>query len=157
MDCCSCREWWYFALNANLYEIREQRKCWTWDFLLHRARDAVFYTDRYFNKLKGGVLSADDKVSGLLAQHFFLDVFVRLVLIQHFMQPRLSSRLCIAEAGFELLILLLLLPQSWHYRREPPHLAKNILSQVEETTESLKMQSTLLEVHFHRLVSGSVE
>ena len=61
MDCCSCREWWYFALNANLYEIREQRKCWTWDFLLHRARDAVFYTDRYFNKLKGGVLSADDK------------------------------------------------------------------------------------------------
>lgn len=63
----NCREWWYFALNANLYEIREQRKCWTWDFLLHRARDAVFYTDRYFNKLKGGVLSADDKVSGLLA------------------------------------------------------------------------------------------
>ncbi|EDL29728.1 mCG140286, isoform CRA_b [Mus musculus] len=57
----NCREWWYFALNANLYEIREQRKCWTWDFLLHRARDAVFYTDRYFNKLKGGVLSADDK------------------------------------------------------------------------------------------------
>ncbi|EDL81065.1 vacuolar protein sorting 13D (yeast) (predicted), isoform CRA_b [Rattus norvegicus] len=57
----NCREWWYFALNANLYEIREQRKCCTWDFLLHRARDAVFYTDRYFNKLKGGVLSADDK------------------------------------------------------------------------------------------------
>ncbi|XP_012887376.1 PREDICTED: vacuolar protein sorting-associated protein 13D [Dipodomys ordii] len=57
----NCREWWYFALNANLYEIREQRKRCTWDFLLHRARDAVFYTDKYFNKLKGGVLSADDK------------------------------------------------------------------------------------------------
>ncbi|XP_027253957.1 vacuolar protein sorting-associated protein 13D isoform X7 [Cricetulus griseus] len=57
----NCREWWYFALNANLYEIREQRKCWTWDFLLHRARDAVFYTERYFNKLKGGMLSADEK------------------------------------------------------------------------------------------------
>uniref|UniRef100_A0A8C5KMK6 Vacuolar protein sorting 13D n=1 Tax=Jaculus jaculus TaxID=51337 RepID=A0A8C5KMK6_JACJA len=57
----NCREWWYFALNANLYEIREQRKCCTWDFLLHRARDAVFYTDKYFHKLKGGLLSADDK------------------------------------------------------------------------------------------------
>ncbi|MEJ1272417.1 vacuolar protein sorting 13D [Cricetulus griseus] len=58
----NCRGWWYFALNANLYEIREQRKCWTWDFLLHRARDAVFYTERYFNKLKGGMLSADEKL-----------------------------------------------------------------------------------------------
>ncbi|XP_073937433.1 intermembrane lipid transfer protein VPS13D isoform X8 [Castor canadensis] len=57
----NCREWWYFALDANLYEIREQRKHCTWDFLLHRARDAVFYTDKYFSKLKAGVLSADDK------------------------------------------------------------------------------------------------
>lgn len=57
----NCREWWYFALNANLNAIREQRKRCTWDFLLHRARDAVFYTDRYFRKLKGGLLSADDK------------------------------------------------------------------------------------------------
>lgn len=54
-------------MDANLYEIREQRKHCTWDFLLHRARDAVFYTDKYFSKLKAGVLSADDKVSGLLA------------------------------------------------------------------------------------------
>ncbi|KAM7098123.1 intermembrane lipid transfer protein VPS13D isoform 5-T6 [Molossus nigricans] len=57
----NCREWWYFALNANLHAIREQRKRCTWDFLLHRARDAVTYTDRYFSKLKGGLLSADDK------------------------------------------------------------------------------------------------
>ncbi|XP_058408923.1 intermembrane lipid transfer protein VPS13D isoform X7 [Diceros bicornis minor] len=57
----NCREWWYFALNANLSEIREQRKRCTWDFLLHRARDAVSYTDKYFSKLKGGLLSADDK------------------------------------------------------------------------------------------------
>lgn len=63
----SCREWWYFALNANLHAIREQRKRCTWDFVLHRARDAVTYTDRYFSKLKGGLLSADDKVSGLLS------------------------------------------------------------------------------------------
>ncbi|XP_006885807.1 PREDICTED: vacuolar protein sorting-associated protein 13D [Elephantulus edwardii] len=57
----NCREWWYFALNANLYEIREQRKCCTWDFLLHRARDAVSYTDKYFSKLKGTLLSLEDK------------------------------------------------------------------------------------------------
>ncbi|XP_045426585.1 vacuolar protein sorting-associated protein 13D isoform X9 [Pipistrellus kuhlii] len=57
----NCREWWYFALDANLHEIREQRKRCTWDFLLHRARDNVSYTDKYFSKLKGGVLSADDK------------------------------------------------------------------------------------------------
>lgn len=57
----NCREWWYFALNANLHEIREQRKRYTWDFLSHRARDAVSYTDKYFSKLKGGLLSVDDK------------------------------------------------------------------------------------------------
>ncbi|XP_057355729.1 intermembrane lipid transfer protein VPS13D isoform X7 [Manis pentadactyla] len=57
----NCREWWYFALNANLNEIREQRKRCTWDFLLHRARDAVSYTDKYFSKLKGVLMSADDK------------------------------------------------------------------------------------------------
>ncbi|XP_004411222.1 PREDICTED: vacuolar protein sorting-associated protein 13D [Odobenus rosmarus divergens] len=57
----SCREWWYFALNANLNEIREERKRCTWDFLLHRARDAVSYTDKYFSKLKGGLLHADDR------------------------------------------------------------------------------------------------
>lgn len=62
MKCFSCREWWYFALNANLHEIREQRKRCTWGFLLGRARDAVSYTDKYFTTLRGGLLSADDKV-----------------------------------------------------------------------------------------------
>lgn len=57
----NCREWWYFALNANLHEIREQRKRCTWGFLLGRARDAVSYTDKYFTMLRGGLLSADDK------------------------------------------------------------------------------------------------
>ncbi|XP_066231199.1 intermembrane lipid transfer protein VPS13D isoform X2 [Saccopteryx leptura] len=57
----NCREWWYFALNANLHEIREQRRRYTWDFLSHRARDAVSYTDKYFNKLKGSLLSLDDR------------------------------------------------------------------------------------------------
>uniref|UniRef100_A0A6I8NRD1 Vacuolar protein sorting 13 homolog D n=1 Tax=Ornithorhynchus anatinus TaxID=9258 RepID=A0A6I8NRD1_ORNAN len=57
----NCREWWYFALNANMSEIREQREHSTWDFVLHRAHDAVFYTERYFNKLKGIPLSADEE------------------------------------------------------------------------------------------------
>ncbi|XP_055275585.1 intermembrane lipid transfer protein VPS13D isoform X1 [Moschus berezovskii] len=57
----NCREWWYFALNANLHEIREQRKRCTWGFLLGRARDAVSYTDKYFTTLRGGLLSAEDK------------------------------------------------------------------------------------------------
>ncbi|XP_029801769.1 vacuolar protein sorting-associated protein 13D [Suricata suricatta] len=57
----NCREWWYFALNANLTEIREARRRCTWDFALHRAHDAVSYTDKYFSVLKGGLLPADDK------------------------------------------------------------------------------------------------
>uniref|UniRef100_A0A8C3CX35 Vacuolar protein sorting 13 homolog D n=1 Tax=Cairina moschata TaxID=8855 RepID=A0A8C3CX35_CAIMO len=52
-----CREWWIFALNANLSEIREQRRRSTWEFALHRARDAVSYTDMYYSKLKGEPLS----------------------------------------------------------------------------------------------------
>uniref|UniRef100_A0A493TDW8 Vacuolar protein sorting 13 homolog D n=1 Tax=Anas platyrhynchos platyrhynchos TaxID=8840 RepID=A0A493TDW8_ANAPP len=52
-----CREWWIFALNANLSEIREQRQRSSWEFALHRARDAVSYTDMYYSKLKGEPLS----------------------------------------------------------------------------------------------------
>uniref|UniRef100_A0A8C2SZ41 Vacuolar protein sorting 13 homolog D n=1 Tax=Coturnix japonica TaxID=93934 RepID=A0A8C2SZ41_COTJA len=54
----NCREWWIFALNANLSEIREQRRRSTWEFVLHRAQDAVSYTDLYYCKLKGEPLSA---------------------------------------------------------------------------------------------------
>nr|XP_021397725.1 vacuolar protein sorting-associated protein 13D isoform X2 [Lonchura striata domestica] len=57
----NCREWWIFALNANLSEIREQRQRSTWAFALHRARDAVSYTDMYYSKLKGEPLSAADQ------------------------------------------------------------------------------------------------
>ncbi|XP_059722821.1 intermembrane lipid transfer protein VPS13D isoform X2 [Haemorhous mexicanus] len=57
----NCREWWIFALNANLWEIREQRQRSTWAFALHRARDAVSYTDMYYSKLKGEPLSAADQ------------------------------------------------------------------------------------------------
>uniref|UniRef100_A0A8C3LM71 Vacuolar protein sorting 13 homolog D n=1 Tax=Chrysolophus pictus TaxID=9089 RepID=A0A8C3LM71_CHRPC len=54
----NCREWWIFALNANLSEIREQRQRSTWEFVLHRAQDAVSYTDLYYCKLKGELLTA---------------------------------------------------------------------------------------------------
>uniref|UniRef100_UPI00398EEC11 intermembrane lipid transfer protein VPS13D isoform X3 n=1 Tax=Pristiophorus japonicus TaxID=55135 RepID=UPI00398EEC11 len=47
------REWWNFALNANLAEIREQRRRLNWTFVLQRAKDAVFYTEKYHQKLKG--------------------------------------------------------------------------------------------------------
>ncbi|XP_029434245.1 vacuolar protein sorting-associated protein 13D isoform X2 [Rhinatrema bivittatum] len=57
----NCREWWNFALNANLSVIREQRRRLTWEFALHRARDAVFYVDQYYSKLKGTPLSNEEE------------------------------------------------------------------------------------------------
>ncbi|XP_069096842.1 intermembrane lipid transfer protein VPS13D isoform X1 [Pleurodeles waltl] len=57
----NCREWWNFALNSNLSRIREQRRSMTWEFVLHRAHDAVFYTNMYYNKLMGAQLSAEEK------------------------------------------------------------------------------------------------
>ncbi|XP_078095171.1 intermembrane lipid transfer protein VPS13D isoform X4 [Mustelus asterias] len=55
------REWWNFALNANLAEIREQRRRLNWMFLLQRARDAVLYTEKYHHKLKGSLNSFEDE------------------------------------------------------------------------------------------------
>ncbi|XP_077168382.1 intermembrane lipid transfer protein VPS13D isoform X2 [Paroedura picta] len=57
----NCREWWLFALNANVAEIREQRERCSWDFALHRAQDAVLYTDLYYKKLKDEPLSAAEQ------------------------------------------------------------------------------------------------
>ncbi|XP_067166990.1 intermembrane lipid transfer protein VPS13D isoform X1 [Apteryx mantelli] len=61
----NCREWWIFALNANLSEIREQRQRSTWEFALHRAQDAVSYTDMYYSKLKGEQLSITEQAEML--------------------------------------------------------------------------------------------
>ncbi|XP_078281630.1 intermembrane lipid transfer protein VPS13D isoform X1 [Rhinoraja longicauda] len=55
------REWWNFALNANLAEIREQRMRLNWTFVLQRARDAVFYTEKYHQKLKGNLNSLEEE------------------------------------------------------------------------------------------------
>ncbi|XP_048417069.2 intermembrane lipid transfer protein VPS13D isoform X1 [Stegostoma tigrinum] len=55
------REWWNFALNANLAEIREQRKRLNWSYLLQRARDAVFYTETYHHKLQGSLNSFEEE------------------------------------------------------------------------------------------------
>ncbi|NWY00497.1 VP13D protein, partial [Nothoprocta ornata] len=57
----NCREWWIFALNANISEIREQRQRSSWEFALHRAQDAVAYTDMYYSKLKGEPLSTTEQ------------------------------------------------------------------------------------------------
>ncbi|KAM9299302.1 intermembrane lipid transfer protein VPS13D [Gastrophryne carolinensis] len=55
------KEWWIFALNTNLSEIREQRRRLSLEFLLHRARDAVYYCDKHYNRLKGILLSAEEE------------------------------------------------------------------------------------------------
>ncbi|XP_042334804.1 vacuolar protein sorting-associated protein 13D isoform X2 [Sceloporus undulatus] len=57
----NCREWWRFALDAHIAEIRDQRERSSWDFVLHRARDAVFYTDLYYKMLKEVELSEDEQ------------------------------------------------------------------------------------------------
>ncbi|CAF95657.1 unnamed protein product, partial [Tetraodon nigroviridis] len=59
--CCSCRLWWLFAIQANLSEIREQRQRGSWEFALHRARDAQTYTGLYFRRLKGIPLSPEEE------------------------------------------------------------------------------------------------
>ncbi|XP_044138116.1 LOW QUALITY PROTEIN: vacuolar protein sorting-associated protein 13D [Bufo gargarizans] len=55
----NCREWWLFALNANLSEIQKQRQRLRLEFLLHRAQDAVFYCEKHYNRLQGIQLSAE--------------------------------------------------------------------------------------------------
>ncbi|XP_073457286.1 intermembrane lipid transfer protein VPS13D-like [Aquarana catesbeiana] len=57
----NCREWWIFALNTNLSEIREQRRRMNVEFLLRRARDAVFYCHKHSSRLKGIPLTAEDQ------------------------------------------------------------------------------------------------
>ncbi|XP_053173014.1 intermembrane lipid transfer protein VPS13D isoform X2 [Scomber japonicus] len=57
----NCRKWWMFAIEANLNEIREQRRRGSWDFALQRARDAQTYTSLYFRTLKGVPLSPQEE------------------------------------------------------------------------------------------------
>ncbi|XP_078806203.1 intermembrane lipid transfer protein VPS13D isoform X4 [Oryzias latipes] len=53
----NCRQWWMFAIEANLNVIREQRRRCSWIFSLQRARDARTYTSLYFTRLRGIPLS----------------------------------------------------------------------------------------------------
>lgn len=67
-------------MNANLSEIREQRQRSTWEFALHRAQDAVSYTDMYYSKLKGEPLSTAEQVfrfefSSVLINRLIFDLF----------------------------------------------------------------------------------
>ncbi|KAJ3586857.1 hypothetical protein NHX12_013249 [Muraenolepis orangiensis] len=55
-------QWWMFAIQANLNEIREQRHRRSWGFALQRARDAQLYTNLYFQRLKGAVLSFQEEI-----------------------------------------------------------------------------------------------
>ncbi|XP_027026540.2 vacuolar protein sorting-associated protein 13D isoform X1 [Tachysurus fulvidraco] len=49
----NCRQWWMFAISANLEEIREKKRRNNWDFALQRAHDAQLYTKLYEQRLKG--------------------------------------------------------------------------------------------------------
>lgn len=51
-----------FAIQANLSEIREQRRRGSWEFALRRARDAQTYTSLYFRKLKAVPLTPQEEV-----------------------------------------------------------------------------------------------
>lgn len=51
-----------FAIQANLSEIREQRRRSSWGFALQRARDAQTYTGLYFARLKGAPLTSQEEV-----------------------------------------------------------------------------------------------
>ncbi|GLD45540.1 vacuolar protein sorting-associated protein 13D, partial [Lates japonicus] len=55
------RQWWMFAIQANLCEIREQRRRGSWDFALQRAQDAQTYTSLYFRRLKAVPLSPQEE------------------------------------------------------------------------------------------------
>ncbi|XP_043974274.1 vacuolar protein sorting-associated protein 13D isoform X2 [Gambusia affinis] len=55
------RVWWLFAIQANLSDIREQRRRGSWAFALQRARDAKTYTDLYSRRLKATGLSPEDE------------------------------------------------------------------------------------------------
>ncbi|XP_072222806.1 intermembrane lipid transfer protein VPS13D isoform X2 [Leuresthes tenuis] len=57
----NCREWWMFAIQANLSEIREQRRRDSWIFALQRARDVQTYTSLYLSRLKGVPLSPQEE------------------------------------------------------------------------------------------------
>ncbi|MCJ8741597.1 hypothetical protein PDJAM_G00072560 [Pangasius djambal] len=57
----NCRQWWMFAISANLEEIREKQRRNNWDFALQRARDAQLYTKLYAQRLKGVHLSLQEE------------------------------------------------------------------------------------------------
>ncbi|XP_026776549.2 intermembrane lipid transfer protein VPS13D isoform X3 [Pangasianodon hypophthalmus] len=57
----NCRQWWMFAISANLEDIREKQRRNNWDFALQRARDAKLYTKLYAQRLKGVHLSLQEE------------------------------------------------------------------------------------------------
>nr|XP_023697192.1 vacuolar protein sorting-associated protein 13D isoform X3 [Paramormyrops kingsleyae] len=47
------RQWWRFAVDASLSDVRERRRRRNWEFALRRAKDAQLYTGLYMDRLKG--------------------------------------------------------------------------------------------------------
>ncbi|XP_026223935.1 vacuolar protein sorting-associated protein 13D isoform X3 [Anabas testudineus] len=57
----NAQQWWMFAIQANLSDIKEQQRRGSWEFALHRARDAQTYTSLYFRKLKAVPLTPQEE------------------------------------------------------------------------------------------------
>ncbi|XP_062872043.1 intermembrane lipid transfer protein VPS13D [Trichomycterus rosablanca] len=57
----NCRQWWIFAITANLEAIMEKRRRSTWNFALQRACDAQLYTKLYAQRLRGDALSSQEE------------------------------------------------------------------------------------------------
>ncbi|TSM04819.1 Vacuolar protein sorting-associated protein 13D [Bagarius yarrelli] len=57
----NCRQWWMFAISANMERIREKQRRNNWDFAVQRARDAQLYTKLYEQQLRGDILSLQDE------------------------------------------------------------------------------------------------
>ncbi|KAK1801786.1 hypothetical protein P4O66_022429 [Electrophorus voltai] len=57
----NCRQWWMYAISANLDKIREKHRCRNWNFALQRARDTQLYTSLYNQRLEGVALTAQEE------------------------------------------------------------------------------------------------
>lgn len=57
----NCRQWWMFAISANLERISEKQRRNNWNFALQRARDAQLYTKLHGQWLRGNTLSLQEE------------------------------------------------------------------------------------------------
>ncbi|KAJ8387217.1 hypothetical protein AAFF_G00159360 [Aldrovandia affinis] len=96
----NCRQWWMFAIDANVSEIREQRRRENWGFALQRAREAQLYTQLYFQRLKGLPLSIQEK--GELERVEDEQSLEELKSLREIIYDRFRKQQELAEASFKM-------------------------------------------------------